>query len=242
MRLRLAPKSLALAAVFAAIYATLSFLPLFPLVGASDRFVQAGNILAPLIGLILGPWLGALAVAVGGLVGTFLPQTGSFGPLSFVPHLAATLCAGLLYTNNRWLCSIFYLLFLLASAFYPLIGPAWLWPPFLWLHILALVFLFSPLQPKINDFLNRGKKTFRLVLGFGITSFLATLFGHEVGTLMFEIAYWPVLLSDVGTWLFTWQMTSWVYPVERGLIAVSSAVIGFSVLRALQAYGFKAGV
>jgi uncharacterized membrane protein len=241
MRPRLSTKSLALTVVFAALYATLSFLPLFPLIGAQGKFIQAGNVLAPLMGIVLGPWLGVFAIAVGGSIDAFLPQTGSFGPLSFLPHLATALCGGLLYNNKRWVCGAAYSLLIVAFAFYPVVGPAWLWPLFLWLHVVGLALMFSPLQPKANRFIREDKEVPRLALGFGVTSFLAALFGHAVGTLMFEATYWPILIDEVEAWLFNWQALTLLYPIERGLIAVFSTAIGVGVLRALRAYGFEVG-
>ena len=237
MRPRLSTKSLALTVVFAAVYATLSFLPLFPLIGLQGKFIQMGNVLAPLIGIVLGPWLGVFAIAVGGSIDAFLPQTGSFGPFSFVPHLAAALCAGLLYNNRRWVCGAAYLLLIVAFAFYPVVGPAWLWPLFLWLHVVGWAFMLSPLQPKVNGFLREDKGVSKLVMGFGVTSFLAALFGHAVGTLMFE----ATVLYEVEVWLLNWQALTMLYPIERLVIAMLSTAIGVGVLRALRAYGFKVG-
>lgn len=237
----LSTKNIALTIVFASFYIVFSSWNLFPLVGGQGKFIQAGVVMAPLIGVILGPWLGVFAITVGGVIGAFIWQGGPFGPLSFVPHVAAALYAGLLYNNKRWFCGVAYLLLLVVFAFYPVVGPAWLWPPFLWLHVATLVFLFSPLQPKVGEFLRENKDSLKLAFGVGVTLFIATLFGHVVGSLMFEVVYWPSFISEVGAWKADWQILMWLYPIERMLIAVIAALIGTGLLKALRIYGFKVG-
>lgn len=239
--LALSTKSMTLAIVFASFYTVFSSWNLFPLIGGQGNFIKAGVVMALVIGIILGPWLGVIAVTIGGVIGTFIWQVGPFGPLSFLPHVAAALFAGLLYNNKRWSCGVTYLLLLLIFAFYPVVGPAWLWPPLLWLHVAGLAFLFSPLQPKIGEFLREDRDAFKLALGVGTTLFLATLFGHVVGSLMFEAIYWPSFISEVGVWQADWQLLTWLYPIERLFITIAATLIGTGLVKALRIYGFKVG-
>ncbi|MDH5448580.1 MAG: ECF transporter S component [Candidatus Bathyarchaeota archaeon] len=239
--LALSTKNITLTVVFASFYTVFSSWNLFPLVGGQGSFIQAGVVMAPLVGIILGPWLGIFSIAIGGAIGALMSQTGPFGLFSFVPHVAAALCAGLLCNNKRWFCSVLYLILLLVFAFYPVVGPAWLWPPFLWLHVAGLVFVFSPLQSRVDEFLRENGDAFKLAFGVGITVFIATLFGHVVGSLMFEVFYWPSFISEVSAWKADWQLIMWLYPVERLLIAVVSTFIGAGLLKALRIYGFKIG-
>ncbi len=237
----LSTKNMALIIVFASLYTFFSSWNLFPLIGGQGQFIKAGNLMAPLIGIILGPWIGIFAITIGGIIGAFIWQSGPFGPLSFLPHAGVALCAGLLYNNKRWLCSSLYLLLLLAFAFYPVVGPAWLWPPFLWLHVAGLAFLFSPLQPKVSRFLHESEDSLRFASGVGVTLFIASLFGHVVGSLMFEAVYWNGFISEVGAWKADWQLLMWLYPIERTIIAVAATAIGTALMKALRVSGFKIG-
>jgi len=234
-------RNMALTAVFASLYLLFYSWPLFPLIGSPGQFIKAGNIIAPIIGIILGPWLGVFATTVGGVMGAFLWQAGPFGPISFLPHVAVVFFAGMLYKNRRWICRITYLLSFLAFALYPVVGPAWLAPSFLWLHVASLGFLFTPFQSKPREFMMEEENLSKLTLGVGTISLVASLFGHVIGSLMFEGVYWPSFISEISAWKSSWALLVWIYPMERILIAVFSALAGTGLVKALKVYGFKIG-
>ncbi|MBE0512501.1 hypothetical protein IBX38_05570 [Candidatus Bathyarchaeota archaeon] len=237
---KLVAKNIALIAVFAPWYTIFTFWSLFPVIGAPGRFITMAVIMAPLIGIILGPYLGVLSVAVGGIVGLSVGQIGGpFGPLSFVPHAAATFCSGMLYNNKRMACAVTYAILLVVLAFYPVVGPAWLYPYFIWMQIVGLVILVSPLQSKAVKQIHEHTKSTGLTFGVGVTSLTATLFGHIVGTIMFGAIYWPNIISSVDAWKSTWQLLAWVYPIERVTITIAAALIGTVLIKALKAYGLK---
>ncbi|MFQ6065430.1 MAG: hypothetical protein ACE5L6_08145 [Candidatus Bathyarchaeia archaeon] len=197
--------------------------------------------MAPLIGMILGPWLGALAVTVGGIVGAFVAPIGPFGPLSFLPSTAATLASGLLY-NRKWQrLTVLYSILLLVFMFYPMVGPAWLHPYFVWLQLVGLTILVSPLQLKATRCMRKQTRMREMMLGVGVLSFIATLFGHVVGSMMFEIIYWPTLIDDLESWSSLWQSLTFLYPVERIIITVTATLIGVPLIKALRIYGFRRG-
>jgi len=177
---------------------------------------------------------------VGGIVGLSVGQIGGpFGPLSFVPHAAATFCSGMLYNKKRMACAVTYAILLVVLAFYPVVGPAWLYPYFIWMQIVGLVILVSPLQSKAVKQIHEHTKSTGLTFGVGVTSLTATLFGHIVGTIMFGAIYWPNLISSVDAWKSTWQLLAWVYPIERVTITTAAALIGTVLIKALKAYGLK---
>ena len=237
---KLVAKNIALIAVFAPWYTIFTFWPLFPVIGASGSFITMAVIMAPLIGIILGPYLSVLSVALGGIIGLSVgPIGGPFGPLSFVPHAATTFCSGMLYNGKRMTCVVTYAILLVVFAFYPVVGPAWLYPYFIWMQIIGLVILVSPLQSKAAEQIHGYTKSMGLTFGVGIVSLTATLFGHIVGDIMFEAIYWPNLISSVDAWKSTWQLLAWVYPLERVMITIAAASIGTVLIKALKAYGLK---
>ena len=240
VNVKLAAKNIALIAVFAPWYTIFTLWPLFPVIGASGSFITMAVIMAPLIGIILGPYLGVLSVAVGGIILLSLGHIGGpFGPLSFVPHAATTFCSGMLYNGKRMTCAVIYAFLLVVFALYPVVGPAWLYPYFIWMHIVGLVILVSPLQSKAVEQTHEYTKSLGLTFGVGIISLTAALFGHIVGDIMFEAIYWPNLISSVDAWKNTWQLLAWVYPLERVIIAIAAALIGTALIKALKAYGLK---
>ena len=237
---KLVAKNIALIAVFAPWYTIFTFWPLFPVIGASGSFITMAVIMAPLIGIILGPYLSVLSVALGGIIGLSVGQIGGpFGPLSFVPHAATTFCSGMLYNGKRMTCVVTYAILLVVFALYPVVGPAWLYPYFIWMQIIGLVILVSPLQSKAAEQIHGYTKSMGLTFGVGIVSLTATLFGHIVGDIMFEAIYWPNLISSVDAWKSTWQLLAWVYPLERVMITIAAASIGTVLIKALKAYGLK---
>jgi len=200
------------------------------------------TVIAPLIGLILGPYLGTAAVSIGGFIGWIITQTGPFGFLSFVPSANGALFSGLLYNRKRVVSIILYSALLLALAFYPTIGPAWLYPHYLWFQLAGLIVLASPLKSLAEDFTHKHSSLLELSFGVGIISFTATLFGQIVGSLMFEAMYWPTTPPQTEFWkALVWQPTTFVYPIERTLITVIATVIGAPLIKALRAYGFEIG-
>lgn len=239
--LRLTARDLALVCCFAPLCTILSFWSLFPIIGAVGKSISAAAVVAPLIGIILGPWLGAIAVTLGGIVGASVAQIGPFGPLSFLPWTAAALGSGLLY-NRKWrMLTVLYSTFLLAFTFYPMVGPAWLHPYLVWLQLVGLAVLMSPLQLRAVKSMRKQTTVQETILGVGVVSFVATLFGHVVGSMMFEMMYWPTLIGELNSWRSLWQFLTFMYPIERTIITVMATLIGVPLIKALRTYGFRIG-
>jgi len=235
-------KNLALVCYFASLQAVFSLVSLFPVIGAAGKFITMATIMAPLIGLILGPYLGVVAVSMGGFIGWIITQAGPFSFLSFIPNTAAALCSGLLYNRRSTTSVVLYSALLLALAFYPPIGPAWLYPNYLWLEVAGLIVLVSPLRTRAGDLTHKHSSLLELSFGMGIISFMATLFGQIVGSIMFEMMYWPMVYSQTEAWkVIVWQPATFMYPVERTIIALIATVIGAPLIRTLRAYGFEIG-
>jgi len=199
------------------------------------------TVMAPLIGLILGPYYGTAAVSMGGFIGWIITQTGPFSFLSFVPSANGALFSGLLYNHKRVVSIILYSALLLALAFYPTIGPAWLYPYYLWFQLAGLIVLASPLRSLAEDFTHKHSSMLELSFGVGIISFAATLFGQIVGSVMFEAMYWATTPQTEFWKVVVWQPTTFLYPIERTLITLLATVIGAPLIKALRAYRFEIG-
>jgi len=83
----LSSKNIAFTAVFASLYYIMSYLPGIPAIGVPDVKVQLEACMASVFGLILGPYLGALATSLGVFVAWALPP-GSMSPQSLIFLLA----------------------------------------------------------------------------------------------------------------------------------------------------------
>lgn len=230
---------IALVCSFAPIYAIFSLFSLFPIIGDTGKFITLSSILAPLLGLILGPEVGFATVTVGGLIGTLLSPASAFGPLSFLPGATAALSSGLLYHRRRFIMLVMYGTVLATFSFFPVIGPAWLYPQFLWFQILGLLFLASPLQLKTVDYVRARKDIIRLTVGIAGITLTSTLFNQIMGSLIFEALF--EFVNPVDSWKPLWQILTVMYPVERVIITITASVIGVFLVKALDAYGFELG-
>jgi len=95
---RLSTRDVAFVAVFAALsVVVIRVIPGFPIIGLSGSQIKFDAAIAPIYGLILGPYLGALAAFIGGIVlaNSWFTVLTSFGPA------VSALVAGLL-TQRYW--------------------------------------------------------------------------------------------------------------------------------------------
>jgi hypothetical protein len=224
-------KEIAITVCFTALYAVLGFMPLSPILGLPGKTITMAAIMAVIIGAVLGPYLGALSTFLGGVIGYFaLPLS----PMSFFSGIITALSIGLLFRGRRILCALVYLLLLILFGFYPVIGPAWLFPLTMWFQIIGFIILISPLEPWAVKSLNSNNNS-RLLLAFFIISLASTLAGQIAGSLVFEI----IVLGDVGWWTTLWQSLTFLYPAERIIIALSAAFISAPLFRILESARLK---
>jgi len=226
VKMRLTAKDVALITCFTALYAVFAAIPLFQLLGMPSKSITAAAITAPIIGIILGPYIGTVSAILGGTIGFFY---GSFAPWNFISGIVATLCAGLLYKGKRIICFSVYFLLLIIFGFYPATGPVWLFPLSMWFQITCLFILASPLQSASIRNLKSNSNS-KLVFSFFITSLTATMAGQISGSLTFMM----LTPNSLESWLVTWQGLTIVYPVERIIIALGSAFIGASLFKILR--------
>jgi len=234
---QLSSREIALIVCFASLYAATSYIPLFPVIGAESRTISAGTILSLVTGLILGASLGGLAIFIGGLASIAINfGQGALGPFSPIPHIAAAICAGALKDKRQAVCVFSYLLIFIFFSFFPFTGPIWIWPQMLWLHIVSMFLMASPIQSRAIQNISEtdaGKLTF----GVMTTMFTSTLFSQLVGSAVFEIL--NIGNADNAYWLGVWQWITLIYPLERVMIAAAATLVAVPTLKALRKYRFK---
>jgi len=227
---KLSANEVALTVCFTALYVVFGFLKISPIIGLPGQAITAAAIMAPLIGIILGPYIGTLSAVLGGVIGFF---SGYFSPPSFVSGIITVLCAGMLCRGKRSLCAFTYFSLIFLFGFYPFVGPVWLYPPLMWLQIAGFLILVSPLQSAAIKSLNSNNNS-KLLSAFFFTSLTSTLAGQISGSLTFELLSWPIFMADVNVWKANWQVITFLYPVERIIIALGAAFIGTSLYRVLR--------
>jgi len=229
--------NIALTACFAALYVVFSVWNLLPVIGVPGRFITAAVVMAPLIGIILGPFYGVLSITLGGMASAFLSfGLGVFGPASFMPHAAAAFASGLLVSRKQVISGISYLVLFAVFAFFPYCGPVRIFPLVLWLDLVGLIIIVSPLQTRAIRFLNKSSSPFYLGLSVLVTCFSAALFGHLAGSILFEFFFFS---NSVEWWTVTWQTVTFTYPIERTMIIIIDTIVGTALIKATRFMGLK---
>lgn len=197
--IKLPTKQIALISVFAALIAAVSRLPGIPIVVG----VQAGRIeftvpLYPIAGILLGPWVGALAALIGNVVAFLLPSWSVFGLLTIPAGALSAMVAGFLTRRSErygWKAAALVLGVLIGMWYVPVPNPqqayvgleAPYYPIPLHLPALALILIF---RQKIVDFVKSSVRRI-MTFGVGLVTYIGIMTDHMWGNLMFANLFFP---------------------------------------------------
>jgi hypothetical protein len=217
---------LAIIAVFAAMHAVLSSLPYTITIGIGGGSITLGVISAPLIGIILGPICGGIAVTIGSIIGMFINPAGAiFGLLSFLPPAFGAFSAGFTFKKMGFISA----LMILGSIFLFYLNPngfeASLYP---FLHIIAL-FVSIIFSSRLAIWSFEDNKIEKLGFGIVISAFVGTLTDHIFG-------------SSLAVWIFNlpapvWNSIIFVYPIERIIAVIITTAIAIPLFYSLKRSG-----
>lgn len=217
-------KRFTLTAVLAAVYTVGSFLPGFPMVGASGS-IDLVRALEMGYGILLGPVYGPLAAFLGALIGKFL-SGGGFGmfmiPLAPVSAFtAATLSRPRFYRMKGWIYAAAIISAVCLGWYLTPAGRAvWYFP--LW-HLIGLGVVLV-LRGRLAELLQSENRA-HLTLGVALGSYAATMAGHMLGNLIF-ISLGPSMLGIPSSALPSiFVGLFWVSPMERITITALSTLI-----------------
>ncbi len=239
-RSRLVP----LAATFAAMYGMLRLVPFSVWIGASGRSFTASEFVAPLFGIMLGPYVGSVAAVVGTLLAiTFTGRMNFFG-LDFLPVLANALVLGFLI-RGRWRVS-FVLYSLLLGLFFVhpmtlhvMSVPFWdgrVDVPFVWLHMIAWMLLASPLGRRSVEWIYEPT-AWKARCAACILTVTGTTAQHLTGSILFATLAVPLMGIMPEALGATWNAVFYVYPVERLIAIVVATIVVAVTTRGLIAGG-----
>lgn len=217
-------KEVALIVCLAALYAVLGFILISPIIGLPGKAITAAAVIAPIMGFVLGAYKSSLPAALGGLIGLML---GSISLPSYASGITAALISGMLYAGRQRHSAFVYISLLLVLGFFPMVGPIWLYPAAMWFQIAGLLILVSPLTSHaIGNFNTRNSS--RLLLAFFILSLVSTLAGQIAGSIILMVQ-----IQDAIFWNSTWRFLTFIYPLERMIIALAAASLGGLLYKAL---------
>ncbi|MEM2851381.1 MAG: ECF transporter S component [Candidatus Bathyarchaeia archaeon] len=247
---QLTVRDIAFVAIFAALSVVVEvLLPGIPIIGVSGAQITLDAVLAPIYGLVLGPYLGALAALIGGLVVARSP----FSVLtSFCPCISAFV-AGMItkkyyrinnHSVNGWMIAAATLGLLILGWYFTWVG---LEAPFYpVLHLIGLVIILV-LQVRLANFFLQGDKG-KLTVAVALSSYCGLISDHMLGNLIFiSVIGWLIPVDAVQAWLTGLHLPTvgalfmYVLPisaVERGVMTVVATLIGVSLILALRAARF----
>jgi hypothetical protein len=227
-------KIIAFLIVFSALYAALRIVSLGPMIGLSNTF-SVSDFLAPLYGIILGPYIGGLSVIIGTFLGMAMGKAPYFFGLDFLPAFVNCVAIGFLMKRKWAPAIVLNIILLLAFILNPLttlfIGSV----PFFWLHIVALAVLISPLGRKAGQWVETLKPKF-LTAGVAILAFVGTMMQHLTGNILTEVVHGQIvgdILPETFS-TFIWPAAFVAYPVERTLLVILSVIVGVPLVRTLK--------
>ena len=241
---------LALTASLSAFYVAFRVIPTFPSFGFPGTTFKFGDMVAPLYGILLGPVLGPLAVAIGTVVAF---STGSPPQLLGLDFLPASMCAaivGLVSRGRRkeaFLLDLALLGVFLALPFAP--GPIQVGSssvPYVWLYVVGLALLVSPLTKWASNVVMQPWKgaSRRNVLAVLNLALIGTLAQHVTGGILTQAVVGLNFHMVPGrgrysTWQAFWTFLFWIYPFERAVIAIIAVLIAVPVILILKVSGLS---
>jgi hypothetical protein len=236
VKLKISTKQVALLAVFSALYAVLRIIPLGPLIGLSGSFAVS-DALAPIIGIILGPFTGGLSVIIGTFTAMALGKAPIFMGLDFLPAFVNTVAVGFLI-RRKWipvaaLYAIVLTIFALSPYTLLTVQVGSIPVPFMWLHLIAFVVLLSPLGFKAVSNVRKSNLAY-LALSIAVIAFIGTMLQHLTGNLIYQFTFGTIGGMDAAAFAGYWNVIFYAYPVERIVMVIIATLIGVPLIRILK--------
>jgi len=225
--MKLSTVDVSLIAVFAALQALLAIFPFTITIGVSGQ-ITLGVVGASLIGILLGPVIGGLAVLIGSFVGVFLNPAGAiFGVFTVIPPFFGAVGAGCVKVKRGYVAGSVILASLLVFFAHPFGREVLIYP---WLHIVAMIAAFSPLAYVAGSTFSSSEST-KPILGIVMAAFVGVLTDHITGSALAIWYFSPSLTPEI------WYSIMFVYPVERIVALILASIIATPVYYSLRKAG-----
>lgn len=222
-------------ALLAAVTAVLQLIPFSVVLGAGISFPLSLAVTG-LVGILLGPWAGAVAVAIGSGIGVMIaPHTAWLGPLTVLVMVVTPIASGLIVNGKRHWVGLYLIvaslvwwgLFIATNGF-PQVWTSLLQP---WRYLIPGLLLFVPvINEKAIRFL---KSDNRLAMGVSL-AYIIWVSGSVDHTLSSIIGNLILFRMPEEVWSF---LTLYIIGAERGVLALVGMVIGLGVMVGLRQMG-----
>lgn len=245
---RLTTREIAFLALFAALSVVIrKFVPGFPILGGSGS-IKFDAALAPVYGLVVGPYLGALAALIGGL----LAADNLFSALTSFGTAISAFIAGMLTKGKGNPHSSHLKGWMVAAAVSSLLISGWYitWvgqraPVYPILHYLGLIAILTGREWIANSFEGNNKR--KLAISVGLASYCGIIANHMFGNL--------ILIEGIGIFIPVEVVEGWlkalkvpdvpslfmyvmpISAVERSLMTTIAVFTGASLVPTLRGAG-----
>ena len=204
--------------VWAALCAAAMLIPGIPTLGTGSTMSLIYP-LAPLAGILFGPYAGGLAVTIGSLIGTIIaPHAANLGIWTFTTQLITALTAGYV-SRGKWQLPV--LVMIAGTAFmytYPVLQEVW-W--FGWIYLSGMLMCIVGAVWGSNQ-LKKNKTNLAKIIALFITFYASFIPGCIVsdafGIPMFD------LTSELYMFL------AWMMPLERVIFSLFSTILGIPLM------------
>ena len=224
-------RRIAAVAVFAAVYAVLSLIPVSRLIN-NVSFLTMAETFSPLTGMILGPIDGGLSVLIGTFASIALGKPVGFDGLDFIPGVVGAVTAGFAFKGKvkttASLSVALFALYMVDPLSAPFVSVGSVPIPFLWMHMLAVVLFVV-----VAYLRGRGVGLASQVVTIVSVVFVSTMNAHVAGAIMYENVLVRINQLAPTTVTGAWGVIFAVYPVERALFTAVGSIIAIGVLKAL---------
>jgi uncharacterized membrane protein len=235
--LKLSSRNIALTAIFAALYYVLSLiLPGLYAVGVPNLQIKLEALIASVFGLVLGPYLGALAALLGVCVAWVLPPSGlnPYGvPFILSPPLNALVVGLVYYRKWKWAFALFGLLiavFLFLPPSQPIAENYIVPVAALWDKVIALLLIIP-----IVVFSQRLSDTKRLPILFFFICFVGNQVDNMWGNNVFAVPYVYQLFGlSLDATRVAFIVSPFFYAAVRFVQAILGAIIAVPLMKALK--------
>jgi hypothetical protein len=208
------------------------------MIGAQGASFSVSDFIAPIYGILLGPYVGGVTVIIGTFLGMAMGKPVIFLGLDFLPALVNVVALGFLVRRKWWPVVALYIALFTAFLINPLtsitVDIGGIAVPFIWLHIVAFLVLLSPLGRKAGQWVETLKPTM-LAAGIAILALIGTMLQHLMGNILFEtILAQPIGYIERIAYPAIWGSIFFVYPVERLALVILAVIVGTPVVRVLK--------
>lgn len=234
--MKLSSRQVAVIAVFAALYAIVSRLPGIPIIGGAGK-IEPVVILDPIVGILLGAWIGGLTSLLGNFVAWIIPSVTFYGLLNLPTGPIAAIVSGSLARNTKnsnWkFAAVIYAILMVLWYLTPT-GREAFYYPFLHWAAFALILIF---RERTYSLLN-ADTNFRKILGATICSFGGIMANHMTGNLIYigsvgSFISLKAIKDTVKTLGFFWLKSGLPHPPEEPLAAIFTFYLPITVVERL---------